>query len=70
MKEKKPKSYFEDESSKPSTDEFSMKKVKIKGNTSKCYFCRKEFDLEKKFFNKNMDIMSHLLEKHNIGVPH
>ena len=37
VKEKNPKSNNEDESSKP-TDEGSMKKVKKKGSTSKCYY--------------------------------
>ena len=36
VKEKNLKSEIEDEGSKP-TDEDSMKKVKKKGNTSKCY---------------------------------
>ena len=68
MKEKKPKSDNEDESSKP-TDEGSMKKVKKKGRKSKGYYCRKGFHPKKKFFKNNMDIMSQLLEKHNIEVP-
>ena len=67
MKEKKPNSDNEDESSKP-TDEGSMKKVKKKGKTSKCYYCIKGFHLENKCFKKNMDIMSQLLENHNIEV--
>ena len=66
-KEKNPKSEIEDEGSKP-TDEDSMKKVKKKGSTSKFYYCRKGFHLEIKCFNENMDIMSQLLEKHNIEV--
>ena len=65
MKEKKPKSDNEDESSK-SIDEGSMNKFKKKGRTSKCSYCSKVFHLEKNFFNKNMDIMSYLLEKRNI----
>ena len=68
MKEKKPKSEIEDESSKP-TDEDSMKKFKNKGGTYKCYYYSKVFHPVNKFFNKNMDIMSHLLQKHNIEVP-
>ena len=63
MKEKKPKSDNEDESSKP-TNEGSMKK----GIKSKCSYCSKGFHLETKCFKKNMDIMSQLLEKHNIEV--
>ena len=69
MKEKKPKSDNEDESSKL-TDEDSMKKVKKKGSTSKCSYCSKGFDLENKYFNKNMDIISQLLEKPKIKVPY
>ena len=68
MKEKKPKSEIEDDGLIP-TDEDSMKKVKNKGSTSKCYYCRKGFHLEKNFFTNNMDIMSQLLDKHNIEVP-
>ena len=67
MKEKKPKSEIEDESSKP-TDEDLVKKGKNKGSASKCYYCRKGFNSDKKFFKKNMDIMSQLLEKHKIKV--
>ena len=58
---KKPKSEIEDED--------LMKKVKKKGRTYKCYYCIKGFHLGKKCFNNNMDIMSHLLEKHKIEVP-
>ena len=58
---KKPKSEIEDED--------LMKKVKKKGSTSKCSYCRKGFHSEKKCFKKNMDIMSQLLEKHKIEVP-
>ena len=65
---KKPKWEIEDESSKP-TGEDSVKKGKKKGRTSKCYYWRKGFHLEKKCFKKNMDIMSQLLEKHKIEVP-
>ena len=68
VKEKKPKSDIEDESSKP-IDEGSMKKSQNKGITYKCYFCSKGFHPDKKCFNKNMEIMSHLLDKHNIEVP-
>ena len=57
VKEKKPNSDNENESSKP-TDEGSMKKVKKKGSTSKCSYFRKGFHPDKKFFKKNMDIMS------------
>ena len=67
VKERKPKSDFEDESLKP-TDEGSMKKVKKKGSKSKCSYCRNGFHPENKCFNNNMDIMSQLLEKHNIEV--
>ena len=67
VKEKKLRSDNEDESSKP-TDEGSMKKVKKKGSESKCSYCIKEFHLEKKIFMNNMDIMSQLLDKHNIEV--
>ena len=68
MEEKKPKSDNEDESSKP-TDEGSMKKVKKKGSTSKCSYCRKKFHPENKCFKNNMDIMSQFLGKNNIKVP-
>ena len=61
---KKPKSEIEDEYSY----EDLMKKVKKKGSTSKCYYCRNGFHLEKGCFNKKMDIMSQLLKKHNIKV--
>ena len=67
VKEKKTKSEIEDESSKP-TDEDLVKKGKNKGSASKCYYCSKGFNLENKCFNKNMDIMSQLLEKHKIKV--
>ena len=67
VKEKKPKSEIEDESSKP-TDEDLVKKVKKKGSTSKCYYWSKGFNLENKCFKNNMDIMSHLLDKHDIEV--
>ena len=67
MKEKKPKSNNEDESSKP-IDEGSLKKVKKKMSTFKISYCSKGFHLEKKCFKKNMDIMSHLLENNNIKV--
>ena len=50
VKEKNPKSEIEDED--------VMKKVKKKGSKSKCYYCRKGFHSENKFFKKNMDIMS------------
>ena len=68
MKEKKPKLYNEDERSKP-TDEGLLNKVKKKGSTSKCSYCSKGFHAEKKCFKKNMEIMSQLLENHNIEVP-
>ena len=45
-----------------------MKKVEKKGSTSKCYYCRNGFHPKKKCFKKNMDIMTQLLEKHNIEV--
>ena len=61
---KKPKSDIEDEDSY----ENLMKKVKKKGSTSKCYYWRNGFHSENKCFNNNMDIMSHLLENHNIEV--
>ena len=54
---KKPKSEIEDESLKP-TDEYSVKKGKKKGRTSKCSYCSKGFHSENKCFNNNMDIMS------------
>ena len=69
MKEKKPKLDSEDESSKR-TYEGSMKKAKKKGSTSKCSYCCKGFHLEKNFFNNKMDIMSQILENHNIEVPY
>ena len=69
VKEKKPKSDIEDESSKP-TDEYLMKKFNKKGSTYKCSYCRKVFHHDKKNFKKNIDIMSHLLEKHNNEVPY
>ena len=34
-----------------------------------CYYCRNGFNSKNKCFNKNMDIISHILEKHNIEVP-
>ena len=68
VKEKKPKSDIEDESSKP-TNEDSVKKGKKKGSTSKCSYCIKGFHSENKCFKKKMDIMSQLLEKHKIEVP-
>ena len=67
MKQKKTKSKIEDESSKP-IDEDSKKKVEKKWITSKFSYCIKVFHLEKKCFKNNMDIMSQLLEKHNIEV--
>ena len=70
VKEKNPKLDNEDEISNPSNEgSNSMKKVKKKGRTSKCYYCRKGFHSEKKCFNKKLYIMSQLLEKHNIEVP-
>ena len=71
MKEKNPKSDDEDEGSKP-TDEClnSMKKVKKKGSSSKCYYCSEGFHLEKKCFNKKMEIMAKFLETNNIDVPY
>ena len=51
VKEKKQKSDAEDEGSN------SMKKVRKKGSTSKCSYCRNGFHSKKKCFNKNMDIM-------------
>ena len=68
LKGKNPKSEIEYESSKPN-DEDSMKKTKKKGSTSKCSYCRKGFYPENKCFKKNMDIMSYILENHNIKVP-
>ena len=70
MKEKKPKLNNEDEGPNP-TDEGSnsMKKVKKKGSTSKCSYYSNGFHSEKKCFKKKMDVMSQLLEKHNIDVP-
>ena len=64
VKEKNPNSDNEDESLKP-TDEGSMKKFKKKGSTSKCYYCINGFNLEKKCFKNNMEIISHLLENRN-----
>ena len=52
VKEKKPKSDIEDQSSKP-TNEDSMKKVKKKGSTSNFSYCSKRFHLEKKCFKKD-----------------
>ena len=69
MKEKIPKSEIEDESSNP-TDEDSMKKVKKKWSTDKCFYCSKRFHPEKEHFKNKMEIMSQHLEKHNIKVPH
>ena len=46
-----------------------MKKGKNKGITTNCSYCNKGFNIEKKCFNIKMDIMSQLLEKHNIEVP-
>ena len=46
-----------------------MKNVKNKWITSKCSYCRKGFHSENKCFKNNMDIMSHILEKHKIEVP-
>ena len=69
MKEKKPRSDNEDERSNL-TDEVSMKKFKKKGITYKCSYCSKGFNIENKCFKNNMDIMSQLLEKHNIKVPY
>ena len=54
MKEKKPKSDIEDTSLKP-TNAGSMKKVKKKGCTLKCSYCRKRFNPEKKCLKKNME---------------
>ena len=68
VKEKKPTSEIEDESSNP-IDEDSVKKFQKKGRKSKCSYCSEGFHHEKKCFKKNMDIMSRLLEKHNIEVP-
>ena len=68
VKEKKPKSDIGNESSNP-TDEGSMKKVKKKGSTSKCFYSNKVFNPKKKFFKNNMDIMSWVLENQNIKVP-
>ena len=68
MKEKKPKSDNEDEGSNP-IDKGSMKKLKKKGTTSKCSYCSKGIHHYNKCFNNNMDIMSQLIEKHNIEVP-
>ena len=67
MKEKKQKSEIEDESSKP-IDEDLVKKGKKKGSKSKCSYCSNIFHLEKTCFKNNMDIISQLLEKHNIQV--
>ena len=69
MKEKNPKLDDEDEASNP-TDEGSnsMKKVKKKGSSSKCYYCDKGNNYEKKCLRKKMEIMASLLEKHNIDV--
>ena len=67
VKEKKPKLEIEDESLKP-TNEDSIKKTKKKWSTSKCYYCSKGFHTNNKCFKKNMDIVSQLLEKHNIKV--
>ena len=66
---KKPKSEIEDDSSKP-TDEDSVKKGKKKGIPSKCHYFIKGFHSYNKCFNKNMGIMSQLLEKHKIEVPY
>ena len=63
---KKPKSEIEDEDSY----EDLMNKVKKKGRKYKLYYCSKGFHSNKKYFNKNMDIMSQLLENHNIEVPY
>ena len=67
MKEKNPKSDNEDESSKP-TYEGSMNKFMKKASKSKCSYYSKGFHPGNKCFKKNMDIMSQLLEKHNIEV--
>ena len=67
VKEKKSKLDNEDENLKP-TYEGSMKKVKKKWSTYKCSYCIKGINSENKCFKKNMDIMSQLLEKHNIEV--
>ena len=68
VKEKNPKSKIEAEILNP-TDEDSLKKIKKKGSTYKCSYCSKGFNSKKKFFKNNMDIVSQLLEKHNIEVP-
>ena len=68
MKEKRPKSEIENKGSNP-TNEDSIKKVKKKWSTSKCSYCSKGFHPENKCLKKKMDLMSQLLEKHNIEVP-
>ena len=70
VKEMKSKLDDEDEGSKPTNEgSNSMKKFKKKGSSSKCSYCRKWFPSNNKCFKKKMDIMSKLLEKHNIEVP-
>ena len=65
MKEKKPKLDNEDGGSKPTNEgSNSMKKVKKKGSSSECSYCRKGFHA-----NKKMYIISKLIENHNINVP-
>ena len=53
VKEKKPNTDSEDASLNP-TDEGSMKKVKKKGSTSKCYYCSKRFNPKNKNFKNNI----------------
>ena len=51
VKENKSKSKIEDESSKPA-DEDSVKKVKKKGRTSKCYYCSKGISYQEENFQE------------------
>ena len=61
VKEKKLKSDNEDEILKP-IDEGSMKKVKKKGITYKCYYCGNGFHPKKNFFKKNIDIIVRIIK--------
>ena len=68
VKEKNPKSYFEDEGSYSTDEGLNFKKGNKKG-ISKCTYCRKHSHNEKYCFINNMEIMTHFLKRNNIDVP-
>ena len=67
-KDKKPPDQKGDKS-KSHEESSKSKKNKGKGEMSKCAYCGKGFNLEISCMNKQIDMLTQRLEKHNVSLP-